>query len=230
MGKVALSVTKNFDPFTITIQELLNQKPFLANRPECETNFDQLQIIPYLVFVDTTPPTPDTAKYGSKYFTYMRGESSGESRLIGNCSIGIGGHVETAVSKDINFVNSVALACEAEVFEETGMRLSVNHFENAMRGISSFFKIEDETIAVCPGMSLLYNEENDVSKVHIGINLFIVGHLSAFEKCGFGTLEEGIITKGQWLTIEDLTITNSNDFVLEEWSKQVVKKLATDFH
>ena len=51
-------------------------------RSAAETNPDYKQLIPYVIM-----------SYGGKYLNYVRGKRAGEKRLVGNRSMGIGGHV-----------------------------------------------------------------------------------------------------------------------------------------
>ena len=51
-------------------------------RKEAETNPEFKQLIPYALL-----------RCGDKVFAYRRGKLQGEKRLIGNYSLGIGGHI-----------------------------------------------------------------------------------------------------------------------------------------
>lgn len=52
------------------------------DRPEAETNFEYLQIIPYVLI-----------KSGDRHFRYVRSKKGGEKRLHVKHSLGIGGHI-----------------------------------------------------------------------------------------------------------------------------------------
>lgn len=56
-------------------------------RKGLETNSNYRQILPYTVFRVLTPE-------GTKFITYRRAKGLGESRLLGNYSVGFGGHIE----------------------------------------------------------------------------------------------------------------------------------------
>ena len=51
-------------------------------RPQAEADPNHKQIIPYVIM-----------SHDGKYLSYVRGRRAGESRLVGNRSIGIGGHI-----------------------------------------------------------------------------------------------------------------------------------------
>jgi predicted NUDIX family phosphoesterase len=58
-------------------------KALFASRDTVETDSAYKQLIPYILF-----------KCGDRYFSYARSKMSGESRLVGKRSIGVGGHVD----------------------------------------------------------------------------------------------------------------------------------------
>ena len=51
-------------------------------REQAETDPSYKQLIPYVIM-----------SYGGKFLNYVRGKRAGETRVIGNRSIGIGGHI-----------------------------------------------------------------------------------------------------------------------------------------
>jgi len=75
--------------------------------PGVETDKQYLQVIPYFVFV-----------HNGKILTYIKNKSSGESRLHGLYSIGIGGHVN---EKDGTGMKAVRQAAMRECHEEIGV-------------------------------------------------------------------------------------------------------------
>ena len=56
-----------------------------VERYRAEEDESLKQIIPYVLFVS-----------GDSVFSYVRGKAAGEKRLVGNRSIGIGGHINPA--------------------------------------------------------------------------------------------------------------------------------------
>lgn len=57
-------------------------------RPECEKNYNFIQMIPYIVLRDLDEETGEVS-----YLTYRRGKKGAEDRLHDKFSVGIGGHV-----------------------------------------------------------------------------------------------------------------------------------------
>jgi predicted NUDIX family phosphoesterase len=97
------------------------------------------QVIPYCIL--------RVAIEGERlYFTYRRGVKSGESRLVGNQSIGIGGHVNPC-DTSAGWGKMFLKCAEREIGEEAG-NLYVQ--------------------SIVPS-GIIYDDSNDVGKVHFGI-------------------------------------------------------------
>jgi len=112
--------------------------PFFMNRSQVEQNPDYKQLIPYVIM-----------GYDGKYLSYVRGKRAGETRLVGNRSIGIGGHINpvdwTLFSAEP--YKTYLEAVEREVAEEVSVETShTNHI-----------------------VALLNDESNEVGSVHLGI-------------------------------------------------------------
>jgi predicted NUDIX family phosphoesterase len=75
---------------TPSVRDILKAQPSLVDRAVCETDLSTVQLIPYIALVDVSNDE-------TKYFVYTRGKASGEGRLVGKCSIGIGGHMEDSM-------------------------------------------------------------------------------------------------------------------------------------
>jgi predicted NUDIX family phosphoesterase len=86
-----------------------------------------------------------------KYLNYIRGTRAGEARLIGNRSIGIGGHINPVDNEiplfDTDFRKMYNAAVEREVAEEVSVET----------------KHSDKIVA------LLNDDSNEVGSVHLGI-------------------------------------------------------------
>jgi predicted NUDIX family phosphoesterase len=83
------------------IQQFLAQAQrslVVSRRAELEGDESFGQLLPYVVLYSKDPEGK------LRYFTYQRGKGVGESRLAGNFSIGIGGHVDL---EDVQSKNSV---------------------------------------------------------------------------------------------------------------------------
>lgn len=103
-------------------------------RQEMEKNPGYKQIIPYVIL-----------NHDGTIFSYRRGKLQGEKRLLGNYSIGVGGHIST---KDMNLF---------DIPYQEAMRRELNEELK----IESPFK---EYIA-----ALLNDDSNEVGRVHLGI-------------------------------------------------------------
>jgi len=105
-----------------------------------EENPAYKQLIPYVLM-----------SYQDKYLSYIRGRRAGEARLVGNRSIGIGGHINPVDNEiplfDTDFSELYRTAVEREVAEEVSVETSHT----------------DRIVA------LLNDESNEVGSVHLGI-------------------------------------------------------------
>ncbi len=112
--------------------------PRFMPRSQVEENPAYKQLIPYVLM-----------SYQGKYLSYVRGKRAGETRLVGNRSIGIGGHINpvdwTLFSAELYKIYLEAV--EREVAEEVSVETSHT----------------DRVVA------LLNDESNEVGSVHLGI-------------------------------------------------------------
>jgi predicted NUDIX family phosphoesterase len=113
--------------------------PRFMPRSQVEENPAYKQLIPYVLM-----------SYRDKYLSYIRGRRAGEARLVGNRSIGIGGHINPTDDMPLfntNFYETYLAAVEREVAEEVSVETSHT----------------DRIVA------LLNDESNEVGSVHLGI-------------------------------------------------------------
>lgn len=110
-----------------------------VGRDACETDDDLKQMIPYVI-----------VRHGGKYLAYSRTSQSGEKRLVGKRSVGIGGHINpTDVPDGDPPLNAILRRCAArEIKEELGADVSADAL--TFRGI-------------------IYSAMDDVSRKHVGI-------------------------------------------------------------
>lgn len=175
---------------------LLDKPVFLLDRNDCETNLNYLQIIPYITLVDS---------FTSEIFVYKRGNDSGEKRLVGEVSIGLGGHIEESPVDNEPTVNVIINAIMRELNEEVGLPIN----DNLKAVLNKKF---NESNFGC-----FYCNDKDVDKVHLALSMII-----AIPKHLLGNCEQGIITNGQWLTGKQLGLFIDNgEIKLENWSKLV---------
>jgi len=110
------------------------------SRAQAESDSDYKQLIPYVIMT-----------YGGKYLSYMRGKRAGERRLVGNRSIGIGGHINPVDNKvplfDSDCRELYRCAVEREVAEE--VTVEARHTDHIA--------------------ALLNDDSNEVGQVHLGI-------------------------------------------------------------
>lgn len=113
--------------------------PRFMPRPQAESDPAYKQLIPYVIM-----------SCDGKYLTYVRGRRAGESRLVGNRSIGIGGHINPVDNLPLfekDFRETYEDAVKREVAEEVAVE--TNH--------------TDKIVA------LLNDDSNEVGSVHLGV-------------------------------------------------------------
>ncbi len=113
---------------------------YFLPRSQAEADPAYKQLIPYVIMSND-----------GKYLTYIRGKRAGETRLVGNRSIGIGGHINPGDNEvplfDTGFREMYLTAVEREVAEEVSVEA----------------KHTDQIVA------LLNDDSNEVGSVHLGI-------------------------------------------------------------
>lgn len=156
-------------------------------RSQAEPNPAYKQLIPYVIMA-----------HDGKYLTYVRGKRAGERRLLGNRSIGIGGHInpvdDDAPLFDMDFQNAYFSAVEREVAEEVSVKSAPT----------------DRIVA------LLNDESNDVGSVHLGIV-----HYWTLESADV-TRREQMITQMAFMTPAELHQVRDT---METWSQLCLDSL-----
>ena len=161
--------------------------PRFMPRPQAEQDPSHKQLIPYVIMA-----------HQGKYFSYVRGRRAGESRLVGNRSIGIGGHINPVDDMplfNIDFYQTYLAAVEREVAEEVAV----------------------ETTYTDSVVVLLNDDSNDVGRVHLGIVHFWNLDAPKVDK------REQMITQMSFMTPDELE--NVRD-TLETWSQKCLDGLA----
>jgi len=109
-------------------------------RPQAEADPTYKQLIPYVIMA-----------HDGKYLSYVRGKRAGETRLVGNRSIGIGGHINPIDNEvplfDTDFRQMYLSAVDREVAEE--ISIEADHTDSIV--------------------ALLNDDSNEVGQVHLGI-------------------------------------------------------------
>ena len=146
-----------FEGFTDRIDRYLPtllDPQYLSYRPRdaVETDPSFKQLIPYCVFRHTPPNGPAT------YLSYRRAKG-GEARLLGNRSLGIGGHISTEDGQSGQTAYDAGM--QRELAEEVDIQSPYTH----------------ELIG------LLNDDSNEVGRVHLGlVHLFQLDRPQVFSR------------------------------------------------
>jgi predicted NUDIX family phosphoesterase len=137
--------------------------------------------------------------HDGKYLSYVRGKRAGETRLVGNRSIGIGGHINPIDNEvplfDTDFREMYLTAVEREVAEE--ITIEANHTDSIV--------------------ALLNDDTNEVGQVHLGIVHY--WNLDADTV----TRREQMITQMSFFSLDELTQMKDT---METWSSLCVDGLS----
>jgi len=161
--------------------------PRFMLRSQAEVDPSFKQIIPYVIMA-----------CDGKYLSYVRGTRAGEKRLVGNRSIGIGGHINPADNElplfDTDFRQMYQNAVEREVAEE--VFVETGHTDRIV--------------------ALLNDESNEVGSVHLGIV-----HVWNLDEPKVNKREQ-MITRMSFKTVAELRKVRET---METWSGLCVDKL-----
>lgn len=188
--------------------DLLKFIPRLVDRSICEQDASTLQIIPYVTLAylkDDGSNIPSPADPDTKFFIYTRGEAGNEGRLHGKCSLGLGGHIEEGPTDTKTFEKVIIDATLRELNEEVGLELDG-------------FEAESD---FCILGNLFFDSSDPVGLVHLGLSITLFVNPDDLK-----SREDGVITKGQWLTLSEIQElqNNCNDpIILENWSKMYLE-------
>ncbi|MCH8119177.1 MAG: hypothetical protein IIC00_05550 [Planctomycetes bacterium] len=161
--------------------------PRFMPRSQVEENPAYKQLIPYVLM-----------SYQDKYLSYVRGRRAGEARLVGNRSIGIGGHINPADDMplfDTDFYETYLTAVKREVAEEVSVETS--HTDSIV--------------------ALLNDESNEVGSVHLGIVHHWILNAPKVSK------REQMMTQMAFMTPAELQEVRDT---LETWSGLCLTRLA----
>jgi len=179
-----------FQGYSLEIDKYLDvvlhpQNNFLISGDVAEKSPEYKQIISYVVL-----------RFEGQVFTYFRGLSSHEARLIGRRSVGLGGHIEeTDVASLTADRRSYQLAVQSEIGEEVVINTPYT----------------DKIVAV------INDDSDDVGRVHFGI-LHIY---TLTEPTVYARGQE--IADGSFIALEKLK-TALHEF--ESWSQITMRILA----
>lgn len=185
-------------------------------RPECEKDYNFIQMIPYIILRDFHPETGAVT-----YLTYKRGKKGAENKLHDKYSVGVGGHisvnryVDPALSTDHVYIQQSATPLRIvveelikEIQEETGFnmveQLSHEVLNNIVMSATPFYLDEGP---------------ESVNSYHFAlpIAIFVNGFADAFV-----SNEPDIIEKLSFKSPEELLVL-AKEGKLEAWSDIVLK-------
>ncbi len=156
-------------------------EPRFMPRSQAEKDPGYKQLIPYVLMTCE-----------GKCLTYVRGKRAGETRLVGNRSIGIGGHinpVDDAIPLfNTDFRDVYQAAVQREVAEE--VTVEANHADHVV--------------------ALLNDDSNEVGQVHLGVvHCWVLDAPNVMKR-------EQMITQMEFMSIEDLQAVRDT---METWSQ-----------
>ena len=155
--------------------------PRFMSRPLAEKDPGFKQLIPYVLMT-----------CAGKYLTYVRGKRAGETRLVGNRSIGIGGHInpvdDAAPLFRSDFRTLYEAAVEREVTEEVAVE--AGHTDHVV--------------------ALLNDDSNEVGQVHLG-----VVHCWVLDAPNVSRREQ-MITQMEFMSLDELRAVRDQ---METWSQ-----------
>jgi len=187
-----LEQTGMFQGLTFDVERYLRKifvqdVPRFMPRSQAEKDPTYKQIIPYVIMA-----------YSGKYLSYVRGRRAGEARLVGNRSIGIGGHINPRDDMPLfnaDFYQTYITAVEREVAEEVSVK--AHHSDHIV--------------------ALLNDDSNDVGRVHLGIVHYWILDSSQVAKREQMIGQMAFMAPGQLQEVRD---------ALETWSQLCLDNLA----
>lgn len=183
------------------LKEFFELPTALLVRPECETNEDFLQVLPYVVLRTESEAGTDNINL----LTYQRGKKGTEARLHGDYSIGFGGHIEEQPTTVKSFLEVVIDCARRELMEEVGLEVSSREI---MDGLVRGFAFHDTT--------------NSVGKVHL--SLVIVLDVDGGTRLASG--EEDQIVDVVQKSAEQLRTNAEQGLIkLESWTSILLNQL-----
>ena len=161
--------------------------PRFMPRKEAEPDPAFKQLIPYVIM-----------NHGNKYLSYVRGRRASETRLVGNRSIGIGGHINPVDDMPLfssDFYDTYLSAVKREVEEE--VHVETNYTDSIV--------------------ALLNDDSNEVGRVHLGIVHYWILDAPKVNK------REQMITQMAFMTPVELQKVRDT---METWSQLCLRQLA----
>lgn len=180
-----------------------NMNPML--RWEAEFDASYLQVIPYVVIM----ARHDAHPFGNvdvRYFATHRIE--GDSRLVGQYSIGTGGHIDEG--------EGILEGLVRELKEEVGLDVTGKILDLNLPDDDVYV-----TMPLYTNEAFIYDPSNDVSSVHLGIIFYCIVPEDQMSNVSIMEPEK---LAGQWVSSGSLIGIMSTS-KLETWSCDVVERL-----
>ena len=186
------ALAEGFTKGSKKVFEDLFEDTYFIKRWESDYNPEEVEIIPYPILKNME---------GNKVFCTKRIEGSNEERLIGNLSLGVGGHVNPAGGMEgIDLIN---YSLQRELTEE--LMILPSAIGNTYMMPQGFIRVTDST----------------VDKDHLGL-LYKVAIQDKYCNDLYVKIREADTLEGKF---EDIKYLKDNYEKLEEWSKIVVDNL-----
>lgn len=183
----------------------------IGSRHWLESDSDYLQLIPSIVF----------RKQDGSVLYYQRVKGTGESRLLGNYSTNIGGHLnlaDIALKRDEGFkTNDIEVidSCWNGIYREVEEELGVD--------LDSVTDVDYDTM-FGEFEGFIYDTSNDVGQKHLGL-LFVFNVADDVEFNHEVAEEEGMLLKAFAHPSDLLKSHNAGEINLENWATIVCEYL-----
>jgi predicted NUDIX family phosphoesterase len=182
---------KTEDEGKYLLRKLLTpHRTIFLDRDSVEHDLNFKQIIPYCL-----------VKYHNTFLWYQRGKGVGESRLMGNVSLGIGGHIKYDKNTDCGYSDSLLRELDEEV---------------QMIGALHSPSVLDHMSMIKPIVGFINDNTNMVGTVHLGIVHMITVH-------GHVEMKESELKVCGMHTWEYLKRTQINGAAYENWTDILLK-------
>lgn len=186
-------VTNQLRVWSITRNIIDSDKLRYIDRDKAETDPTWKQLIPYCVLMQDTRLASE--EWYTEVFAYQRTKMSGESRLHGNWSVGVGGHINPV---------------------DTDNKSSPPYYNGLWRELDEEAGLKPGQLT-CPIRALIYDPSNAVGTVHFGV----VHSCQVNEGVKINVSEDKLANYG-YLPMSDITEVERS---WENWSKLVIDKL-----
>lgn len=213
-----------YDAFWAAVQPHV----YMAQRDQLEKNPNFRQFLPYMII--------SRIRAGVKeYLVYKRAKGAGESRLIGNASIGIGGHVDandTVLDSNsvLHFQQVIQMAHTRELFEECRFRASTETNEEDFKSLDDLDATQGIRLAsYLASHTAIHGYLNEYStqlvKDALPVGLVHFGYvmeISLGDQIDATVREEAMEMVG-WMTADQLAVSV---LPFENWSKLLIENLS----